>query len=282
MLNGKSVFVVMPGYRVARTLARTVKAIPREFVDGILFVDDGSDDGSREIARGLDIETFVHARNLGYGAAQKTLYREALARGADVVVMVHADFQYKPELVPAMASMIAFGGYDVVLGSRVLQGSALRGGMPQWKFVANRALTWTENVLTGASLTEYHTGYRAFARRVLEELPLGENGNDYVFDNEMLAQAIHFGHSIGEISCPAYYFPEMGTMSFRAGIRYGLGCLRAGGALALHRTGIARGRIFDPGGRKLESWREGVPLASDLTPGAGASPPLPPSPPGRA
>lgn len=258
MMNGKRVFVVMPGLRVARTLARTVRAIPRECVDGVIYVDDGSDDESVEIARALGVTVFAHGRNLGYGAGQKTGYREALAAGADVVVMVHPDFQYKPELVPAMAAMVAYGGYDIALGSRVLMRGALAGGMPRWKYAVNRALTEAENAMLGAGLSEYHTGYRAFSREALERLPLGENRNDFVFDNEVLAQAIHFGMRIGEVSCPAHYFDEMSTITFLPGVRYGIGVLRTATSLVLHRAGVAPAPRFDPRGRGLATWTEGA------------------------
>jgi glycosyltransferase involved in cell wall biosynthesis len=257
MLGDARIAVIMPGLRVARTIERTVAAIPRGVVDDVIFVDDGSDDGSIDVARRLGLTVYAHGRNLGYGAGQKTGYREALARGADVVVMVHPDFQYKPQLVPAIASMVAPGGYDLALASRVLGGGALRGGMPVWKLVANRALTHTENAMIGASLSEYHTGYRAFSRRALETLPLAENRNDFVFDNEVLAQAVHFGLSIGEMSCPAHYFDEMSSMSMRTGVRYGLGVLGAAARLVAHRTGVARSAMFDPAGRKLDAWTEG-------------------------
>jgi glycosyltransferase involved in cell wall biosynthesis len=260
MLNGARVAVIMPGLRVAKTLERTVRAIPADVVDDILYIDDGSDDGSIDIARRLGLTVFAHGRNLGYGAGQKTGYREALRRGADVVVMVHPDFQYKPALVPAIASMIAYGGYDIALASRVLVGGAIAGGMPRWKYVVNRGLTHLENAMLGADLSEYHTGYRAFSRRVLEQLPLAENRNDFVFDNEVLAQAIHFGHSIGEISCPAYYFDEMSTIRFLPGIKYGVGVLGAASRLVMHRTGMRTSPCFDRSGRRLDAWTEGQPV----------------------
>lgn len=257
MLGGARIAVVMPGLRVARTIERTVAALPKDVVDEVIFVDDGSDDGSIEIGRRLGLTVFSHGRNLGYGAGQKTGYREALARGADVAVMVHPDFQYKPELVPAIASMVVYGGYDLALASRVLGGGAIKGGMPRWKYAVNRALTGFENAVIGADISEYHTGYRAFSRRVLETLPLAENRDDFVFDNEVLAQAVHFGLSIGEISCPAHYFEDMSTITFLPGIRYGVGVLGATARLALHRTGLSRSPLFDPNGRKLDAWTEG-------------------------
>lgn len=262
MLGNQRVAVVLPGLNVVTTLERTVRAIPKGFVDATIFVDDGGTDGSGEVARSLGCHVFRHAANRGYGAAQKTGYREALRLGADVVVMVHPDFQYKPELVPALASMVAFGGYDIALGSRLLVRGAIKGGMPPWKYVVNRALTTFENTLMGAGLSEYHTGYRAFSRRVLEALPLAENRDDYVFDNEVLAQAIHFGHPIGEMSCPANYFEGMQTITFWPGVRYGIGCVRTASVMRMHRLGVQRSALFDPNGRKLFDWKEGTPLAA--------------------
>lgn len=248
----------MPGIDVASTLERTVSAIPDGAVDEVIFVDDGSTDASVSVARELGCTVISHGRNLGYGAAQKTGYREALSGGAEVVVMVHPDFQYKPELVPAMAAMVEHGGYDIVLGSRMLVGGALAGGMPRWKWVANRALTVLENAMMGASLSEYHTGYRAFSRAALETLPLADNRNDFVFDNETLAQAIWQGLAIGEISCPANYFDEMQTITFLPGIRYGLGCLDTASSFLLHRIG-GRSEMMQRQ-RRLEAWTEGVRL----------------------
>lgn len=262
MLGGKRVAVVLPGLNVASTLERTICAIPPGFVDDTIFVDDGSTDGSGELGLSLGCHVFRHETNRGYGAAQKTGYREALRLGADVVVMVHPDFQYKPELVPAIASMVVFGGYDIALGSRLLMRGAIKGGMPPWKYVVNRALTVFENTLMGAGLSEYHTGYRAFSRRVLQALPLAENRNDYVFDNEVLAQAIHFGHPIGEMSCPANYFDGMQTITFLPGVKYGIGCVRTASVMRAHRAGIARSPLFDRDARKLEDWEDGAPLVS--------------------
>lgn len=256
MLADKRIVIVMPGIDVASTLERTVRAIPAGVADEIVFVDDGSTDDSVAIALELGCTVISHRKNLGYGAGQKTGYREALASGADVVVMVHPDFQYKPELVPAMAAMVVHGGYDLVLGSRMLVHGALRGGMPRWKYVANRALTMAENAMTGAGLSEYHTGYRAFSRRILETLPLADLRNDYVFDNEVLVQAIHFDHRIGEVSCPAHYFDEMQTITFLPGIRYGLGVLGTTSRYALHRLGRPAA-MLNPNGRRLDAWTEG-------------------------
>lgn len=257
VLGPHRIAVVMPGIDVAPTLERTVRALPEGVFDEVIFVDDGSTDDSVRIARRLGCAVVSHGKNLGYGAAQKTGYREALAGGADVVVMVHPDFQYKPELAPAMAAMVAHGGYDIALGSRMLMRGALRGGMPRWKWAVNKGLTTVENAMMGAGLSEYHTGYRAFSRRALETLPLCDNRNDYVFDNETLAQAIWLGLPIGELSCPANYFDEMQTITLLPGIKYGLGCLHTASRFFLHRLG-ARSPMLDANGRRLDAWTEGT------------------------
>lgn len=257
MLGNHHITVVMPGLNVASTLERTVRAIPAGIVDEILFVDDGSTDDSVDVALSLGCAVVSHSRNLGYGAAQKTGYREALAAGADAVVMVHPDFQYKPELVPAMAAMVVFGDNDLVLGSRVLLRGAVAGGMPRWKWAVNRGLTHLENALMNGALSEYHTGYRAFSRHALEVLPLADNRNDYVFDNETIAQALWMKLRIGEISCPARYFEGMQTITLLPGITYGLGCLDTAGRYFLHRMGLPA-RMLDPNGRTLEAWTEGA------------------------
>lgn len=264
MLGQKKIAVVLPGLNIATTLERTLADIPKGFADFLILVDDGSTDGSAELGRRLGCHVFRHAKNRGYGAAQKTGYRESLRLGADVAVMVHPDYQYKPELVPAMAAMVAYGGYDIALGSRLLMRGALAGGMPFWKYVVNRGLTVFENGLMGAGLSEYHTGYRAFSRRVLEELPLAENRNDYVFDNEVLAQAIHFGYPIGEVSCPARYFDGMQTITLKVGIKYGIGCVETASAMRAHRAGIARSPLFDRQGKKLRDWTDGAPFMGSV------------------
>ncbi len=256
MLDGACVVVTMPGIDVANTLRRTVEALPGGWVDDIVLADDGSSDNTVEVARSLGIRVFSHDRNMGYGAAQKTTYREALLGGADIVIMVHPDFQYDPSLVPAMASMVRHGGYDVVLASRMLDGGALRGGMPLYKLLANRVLTHAENLLLQAHISEYHTGYRAYSRRLLEELPIAGLSDGFVFDSEILALAVIRGYRIGELSCPANYFDEMQTMPLRTGIRYGLGCLRAAGQGWLARTGLHLSKRFT--GRKLvDGWHAG-------------------------
>lgn len=250
MINGKKIAVVMPAYNAAKTLQDTVAGLP-ETVDIRILVDDGSKDETVQIARQLGLQVFVHDRNYGYGRNQQTCYREALSAGADVVVMVHPDYQYTPLLVTSMASMIAYGVYDVVLGSRIIGGGALKGGMPLYKYVANRFLTLAQNLLSSAKLSEYHTGYRAFAKEVLLALPLLENSDDFVFDNEMLAQCISFGYRIGEVSCPTKYFPEASSINFSRSVRYGFGVLGTSLKLWLQRRHLARFRIFDPRGRKV-------------------------------
>jgi glycosyltransferase involved in cell wall biosynthesis len=252
MINGSRIAVVMPAYNAAKTLRTTVREIS-DLVDVRLLVDDGSTDETVELAKSLGLEVVVHDRNYGYGRNQQTCYREALASGADIVVMLHPDYQYSPLLLTPMASMIACGVYDVVLGSRIIGGTALSGGMPRYKYVANRLLTAFENLLLGAKLSEYHTGYRAFSRRVLLELPLLENSDDFVFDNEMLAQCICAGFRIGEISCPTRYFPEASSINLRRSVAYGFGVLSTTVKAALHKRGWARFRLFSADGRKLSA-----------------------------
>lgn len=225
MLLGNRVVVVLPAYNAERTLEKTVRGIPEGIADEILVVDDHSSDATARIARELGLRTFVHPRNRGYGANQKTCYREALRLGADIVVMLHPDYQYEPRLLPAMAGMIASEVYDVVLGSRILGRTAREGGMPLYKYISNRALTAFQNLLLGSKLSEFHTGYRAFSRQVLERLPLLANSDDFVFDNQMLAQAVAFGFRIGEISCPTKYFPEASSINFPRSVKYGFGVL---------------------------------------------------------
>jgi glycosyltransferase involved in cell wall biosynthesis len=244
VIVGKRVCVVMPAYNAEKTLERTVEEIDRAVADDLIVVDDASRDATQEVARRLGLHVIVHPRNRGYGGNQKTCYAEALARGADIVVMIHPDYQYSPRLLPAMASMIASGHFDCVLGSRILGVGARRGGMPLWKYVANRTLTWVENVLLGYKLAEYHTGYRAFSRRLLEALPLERNSDDFVFDNQMLAQAIYYGFDVGEISCPARYFPEASSIDFRRSVKYGFGVLWTALECRLARWGLLRSSRF--------------------------------------
>jgi glycosyltransferase involved in cell wall biosynthesis len=246
MIHGKRVVVVLPAYNAAQTLERTVEELPRDVVDEVLLVDDASRDETVAIAQSLGLRTVVHPKNLGYGGNQKTCYREALALGADIVVMVHPDYQYDPRLVTPMASMIAAGVYDVVLGSRIIGNGALRGGMPRYKYVSNRILTASQNLLMGEKLSEYHTGYRAFARRVLETLPLDANSNDFLFDNQFLAQVFWFGFRVGEVSCPTRYDPESSSISFRRSCTYGLGVLQTSLSYRLARLGLKQAPIFQP------------------------------------
>lgn len=245
MLSGQKIVVVMPAYNAARTLRQTYdEVIAHGVVDHVILVDDASNDETVAMARELpQMQVEVHPKNRGYGGNQKTCYRLALAAGADIVIMIHPDYQYSPALIPAMASLVASGLYPCVLASRILGGGALRGGMPWWKYVSNRFLTLMENLLLGAKLSEYHSGYRAFARSLLEHLPLEENSDDFLFDNQVLAQIIGLGYPIGEISCPTRYFPEASSIGFRASVRYGFGCI----ATALHwRWRRLRGRTSSP------------------------------------
>jgi len=252
MLHQKKIVVVMPAYNASKTLEMTYNEIPKDIVDEVILVDDGSRDDTARQAKRLGIHTIIHIENRGYGSNQKTCYREALSRGADVVVMIHPDYQYSPRLVTAMASMITSGHYDIVLGSRILGGTALKGGMPLYKYIANRFLTLIENLALGAKLSEYHTGLRAFNRKVLETLPLEENSDDFVFDNEILAQAVYFGFRIGEISCPTRYFDDASSINFRRSIKYGFGVLGVTMNYVLSKAGITRFPIFNNAGKKLE------------------------------
>jgi glycosyltransferase involved in cell wall biosynthesis len=256
MVNGKRVIVVMPAYNAERTLERTVGEVPPGVVDEFLLVDDASRDSTVSVAERLGLPLIVHPKNRGYGGNQKTCYAAALVRGADIVIMLHPDYQYSPKLIGAMAWLVASDEFDVVLGSRILGKGALAGGMPLWKYVANRFLTLVENILLGVKLSEYHTGYRAFARRVLETLPLEENSDDFVFDNEMLAQAVAFRWRIGEISCPTRYFPEASSISFGRSVRYGFGVLGTAIRFRLHTWGLGKSPLFDPMGRRLKIGEE--------------------------
>jgi len=227
MLNGQKIVVVMPAYNAARTLRQTYDEVMAQgIVDLVILVDDASHDDTVAIARTLSqVQVEVHPENRGYGANQKICFRLALAAGADIVVMIHPDYQYTPQLLPAMAALVASGLYPCMLASRILGGGALRGGMPLWKYVSNRLLTLLENFLLGAKLSEYHTGYRAFARSLLERLPLEKNSDDFVFDNQILAQVLWLDCPIGEVTCPAKYMPEASSINFTRSVRYGIGCL---------------------------------------------------------
>ncbi|MEO5814262.1 MAG: glycosyltransferase family 2 protein [Gemmatimonadaceae bacterium] len=245
MLHGQRIIVVLPAYHAAATLGQTYAAIPGDVVDDVILVDDGSTDGTLELAQSLGIRSYRHERNRGYGANQKTCYRAALDAGADIVVMLHPDYQYDPRLITPMAGMVASGVYDVVLGSRILGGTAYAGGMPRYKYVANRVLTLVQNLMLGAKLSEYHTGYRAFSRAVLTSLPLDGNSDDFVFDNELLVQAIAAGFRIGEVSCPTSYFKEASSISFRRALVYGLGVLRVSWRFRMWKLGLAAPRLFE-------------------------------------
>jgi len=251
MVNGKKVVVVLPAYNAEKTLEDTFREIPSDVVDHVLMVDDGSADNTVNVAHNLGIETFSHERNFGYGRNQKTCYLEALKLNADIIIMVHPDYQYTPRLVTAMTSMIAYDVYDVVLGSRIIGGGAISGGMPVYKYIANRFLTAFQNLLLGSKLSEFHTGYRAFSRKVLEALPLNENSDDFVFDNEMLAQIIYFGYRIGEISCPTLYFKEASSISFRRSVTYGIGVVNTSLKFLFHLYNLKKNSLFDPKGQGL-------------------------------
>src|SRR3979411_305544 len=251
MINGKRIAVVMPAYNAEKTLAVTVGELP-DLVDIRILVDDHSSDRTVPFAIRMVLYVFQHDRNYGYGRNQQTCYREALAAGADVVIMLHPDYQYTPHLVTALASMVAYDVYDVVLGSRIIGGAALRGGLPLYKYVANRLLTAFANMFLGIKLSEYHPGYRAFSRDVLTRLPLRENSDDFVFDNQMLAQCVHFGFRIGEVSCPTKYFEEASSINFGRSVKYGFGVLATTLQFALQRAHILNVRRFSDKGRKLD------------------------------
>lgn len=246
MYKSKRVVVVMPAYNAEKTIARTHAEIAeQEHVDLVIVVDDGSRDQTAAVARALPrTRVFVHDRNRGYGANQKTCYRHALEEGADIVIMIHPDYQYTPQLIPAFVSLIGSGFYHCVLGSRILGGHALRGGMPVWKYIANRLLTLAENLLMGAKLSEYHTGYRGFSRDLLEKIPFEQNSDDFVFDNQMLAQILWRGYWVAELSCPTVYFPEASSINFRRSAIYGIGCLATAVAYRLAKMKIISSKLF--------------------------------------
>lgn len=248
MFKNQKVIVVMPAYNAAKTLSKTYdEVMEQEFVDLVIVVDDGSQDETAAIARTLpNTLVHLHPRNQGYGANQKTCYRLALEQGGDIIIMVHPDYQYTPKLIPAMISIIGNGLYPCVLGSRILGGYALRGGMPIWKYIANRFLTLVQNILLGAKLSEYHTGYRAFSRALLEQLPLERNSDDFVFDNQMLAQIWWFGHMIAEVTCPTKYFTEASSINFQRSVKYGLGCLSTSLIFRLAQMKLISSKLFRP------------------------------------
>jgi glycosyltransferase involved in cell wall biosynthesis len=251
MLNGKKIIVVLPAYNAEKTLRQTYNEIPHEIVDEIILVDDASQDMTVKLAKELGILTHVHEKNMGYGANQKTCYSIALQKDADIVIMLHPDYQYTPKLITAMASIIAYELYDVVLGSRILGVGALKGGMPKYKYVANRILTFIQNLCLNYKLSEYHTGYRAFSKKVLTSLPLLENSDDFVFDNEMLSQIIYFGFDIAEVTCPAKYFKEASSINFYRSIKYGLGVLWTSLRFWLYKHRIKKFKLFDHSGKKI-------------------------------
>ncbi len=280
MINGKRIVVVLPAYNAANTLEATVRELP-EIVDASILVDDHSHDETVALARRLGLIVEVHEQNRGYGGNQKTCYAQALAHGADVVVMIHPDYQYSPLLCTALASMVAYGVYDLALASRILNGGALRGGMPVYKYISNRFLTAAQNLLIGAKLSEYHTGYRAYSRELLAALPIDRNSDDFLFDNQILAQAILFGARIGEISCPTRYFPEASSINFRRSAVYGMGVLRTSLQFVFAKRRLASFPIFEFDRRELEAKsnsfalrRESAPDAAVKTPGT-AGPPRP-------
>jgi glycosyltransferase involved in cell wall biosynthesis len=252
-LINQKVVVVMPAYNAAMTLEKTYKELPHGIIDEVILVDDASHDETVEMARSLPIKVFLHDRNYGYGRNQKTCYQEALKSDADIIVMLHPDYQYSPKLVLPMVGMISSGEYDVVLASRILGGGALTGGMPVYKYISNRFLTAFQNLLMKAKLSEYHTGYRAFSRKVLETLPLLENSDDFVFDNEMLAQALYFGFRIGEISCPTKYFPEASSINFKRSVKYGLGVILTSLKFRVNKMRLGNFRMFNDQGSRLSN-----------------------------
>jgi len=239
MINGKRIIVVMPAYNAERTIEKTaLEVLEQDVVDLVIVVDDASQDRTVAVAKNIDrLVVHRHASNLGYGANQKTCYRLALDHGADIVVMIHADYQYTPKLIPAMAGMVASGLYSCVLASRILGGQALKGGMPIWRYVSNRALTLAGNMLLGTKVSEFHTGYRAWSRELIERLPLAANSDDFVFDNEVLAETAWLGCAIGEVSCPTRYAADASSISFWRSVRYGLGCLSTGVRFRLAKLG---------------------------------------------
>jgi len=253
MLQGKKIAVVMPAYNAEKTLEDTYREIPRDIVDDVILVDDKSSDKTVEVAKRLNLPVYLHEENKGYGANQKTCYKEALKRGADVVIMLHPDYQYPPKLIPVMADLVAGGMFDVVLGSRILGGMALKGGMPLYKYISNRILTVIENMILGAKLSEYHTGYRAFSREALLNIPILENSDDFVFDNQILAQAVFFGYKIGEITAPCLYHKEASSINFRRSVIYGISVIYTAVKFLLRKATPLKFSIFDPAGKKIKA-----------------------------
>lgn len=252
MLNGKKIVVIMPAYNAEKTLKQTYSEICFSMVDEVILTDDNSRDNTKEVAKNLNITTIVHDKNKGYGANQKSCYKAALERGADIVIMLHPDYQYTPKLVPAIASMMAYGQYDAVIASRMLSNSALRGGMPLYKFVANKFLTAFENIMLGEKLSEYHTGFRGFTKEVLETLPLADCDDDFIFDNEMLALIFYHKFKVGEVSCPTKYFPEASSINLARSIKYGFGVLRISCLYLFAKLGVYKAKIFSQNAKKLD------------------------------
>ena len=244
MVRGKKIVVVLPAYNAEKTLRNTCEEIPNDVVDKVILVDDASSDGTTAVARELGLEIIVHPKNLGYGGNQKTCYQAALRTGADIVIMLHPDYQYTPKLITAMSYLLESGLFDTVLGSRILEGAAMQHGMPMYKYISNRVLTLLQNILMGAKISEYHTGYRAFTREVLEKIPWQENSDDFVFDGQMLSQILFAGFRVGEISCPAKYFPEASSINFARSVKYGFGCLLTAVQFRLQKWGVMRFRVF--------------------------------------
>ena len=251
MIHNKKVVIVMPAYNAEKTLEQTYNEIPKEYIDEIILTDDKSDDNTSALAKKLNITTIVHEKNTGYGGNQKSCYKAALNAGADIVIMIHPDYQYTPSLIPAIASMLAYGPYDVVIASRMLS-HALRGGMPLYKYISNKFLTFFENIFLHQHLSEYHTGYRGYTREVLEKLPLEDCSNDFIFDNEILALTFFHGFNIGEVSCPTKYFPEASSISFLRSCKYGLGVLGVSIKYFLAQLGIYKSKIFKQNGKRLD------------------------------
>jgi glycosyltransferase involved in cell wall biosynthesis len=255
MINNKKIVVIMPAYNAEKTLEKTYNEIYQSFVDEIILVDDFSYDKTKEIAKKLDITTIVHEKNIGYGGNQKSCYRAALNAGADIVIMLHPDYQYTPKLVPAIAAMMAFDEYDAVIASRMLGNSALKGGMPLYKYISNRFLTGFQNLIIGEKLSEYHTGFRGFTRQILEELPLESCSDDFIFDNQMLALILYNGFKIGEISCPTKYFKEASSINFARSCKYGLGVLGVSIKYRLAKMGLPI-KLFNKSGEVLDKNKE--------------------------
>ena len=252
MINGKKVCVVMPAYNAEKTLKKTYDGIPKDIVDDIILTDDASQDKTVKLSQELNIKTFVHTENRGYGGNQKTCYQAALESGADIVIMLHPDYQYNPKLIIPMTYMIAEGVFDAVIASRILGNKAMMGGMPLYKYISNRVLTLAENLIIQQKLSEYHTGYRAFSRKVLETIPLLENSDDFVFDNQMLCQILYFDFVVGEVSCPALYFPDASSISFSRSMTYGMGVMQTAMKYAFAKRDMGHFKIFNPKGKKLK------------------------------